>query len=105
MEKSCASAVRTNRNGPLDTLGLDLGYGSLRAVLRPVSVGVFLPAEGRAGVKQRTDQPTKPVIFIRAEGFYPIFVYEDEDLSRHAELNPGTLRIEDLHGNILWRPQ
>lgn len=55
--------------------------------------------------KRRTDMPTKPVIFIRAEGFYPIMVYEDDDMAHHAELNPGTLRIEDVDGNILWRPQ
>ena len=50
-------------------------------------------------------QVRKVVIFFRKEGFYPIEVREDEDLSKHAELNPGTLRIEDIDGNILWRPQ
>lgn len=48
---------------------------------------------------------TRMVIFHRAEGWYPIMVRENEDLAAHAELNPGTLRIEDTEGNILWRPQ
>lgn len=56
-----------------------------------------------------TDFPSrdlpKVVIFFREEGWYPIMVREDEDLAVHAELNPGTLRIEDINGNILWRPQ
>lgn len=44
-------------------------------------------------------------VFHRAETFYIIDLPQDEDLGRHAELNPGTLRIEDAFGNILWRPQ
>jgi hypothetical protein len=55
--------------------------------------------------QQRTTPPTKPVIFFRKEGFYPVMVYDDCDLGEHAELNPGTLRIEDMKGNVLWRPQ
>jgi hypothetical protein len=45
------------------------------------------------------------VIFRRADGWYPLELPIDEDLSRHAERNPGTLAIEDAFGNILWRPQ
>lgn len=45
------------------------------------------------------------VIFRRADGWYPIEVRLDEDLSKHAEINPGTLAIEDMAGNVLWRPQ
>ena len=41
-------------------------------------------------------------VFVRAEGFYVVGLAADDDLSRHAELNPGTLRIEDLAGNVLW---
>lgn len=48
---------------------------------------------------------TRTVIFRRAEGWYPIQVRENEDLAKHAELNPGTLTIEDTEGNVLWRPQ
>jgi len=43
-----------------------------------------------------------PRIFVREGFFYLIALPADDDLSRHAELNPGTLRIEDLEGNVLW---
>lgn len=50
---------------------------------------------------------TKPkmrtVIFFRKEGFYPIETPVDDDLAHHAGLNPGTLKIEDTKGNILWQ--
>ncbi|WP_374322879.1 hypothetical protein [Brevundimonas sp.] len=42
----------------------------------------------------------------RGEGmFYIIDLPEDDDLNAHAELNPGTIRIEDVAGNVLWRQQ
>ena len=41
-------------------------------------------------------------IFIREEVFYAIEIPENQDLNKHAECNPGTLRIEDLEGNVLW---
>lgn len=49
--------------------------------------------------------PMRLVIFFREGGFYPLELPDTDDLSAHAEVNPGTLRIEDAHGNILWRPQ
>lgn len=59
--------------------------------------------------KPRTDAPTRPTVFFREGGtFYVINTYEDEgfhELAEHARLNPGTLRIEDIEGNVLWRPQ
>lgn len=58
--------------------------------------------------QRRADMPTRPTIFIRDETFYVILTYEDDgfvQLAEHAALNPGTLRIEDAHGNVLWRPQ
>lgn len=46
------------------------------------------------------------VLFHRAEGFYPLSLPGNDDLSAHAESNPGTLKITDaLTGEILWRPQ
>jgi hypothetical protein len=45
------------------------------------------------------------VIFFREGFFYPVMGRPDEDWSKHAELNPGTLRIESMDGEILWRPQ
>lgn len=59
-------------------------------------------------MKRRSDLPTRPTVFFRKDTFYVINTYEDEgfiELAEHARLNPGTLRIEDVHGNILWRPQ
>lgn len=48
----------------------------------------------------------KTVLFFRKEGFYPIEVRENEDLAKHAELNPGTLKIMDALGEkTLWQPQ
>lgn len=43
-----------------------------------------------------------PRIFVRDGTFYVIPLPADDDLNRHAELNPGTLRIEDMAGNVLW---
>jgi hypothetical protein len=49
------------------------------------------------------------MIFVRATHFYPIQGVLGVDLKKqaadHAELNPGTVRVEDLEGNVLWRPQ
>lgn len=45
------------------------------------------------------------VVFRRADGWYPLELSLDADLAQHAELNPGTLQIEDVAGNVLWRPQ
>ena len=46
------------------------------------------------------------MIFFRAEGFYPIQgvvgVPLAKQASDHAALNPGTLRIEDINGGVLW---
>lgn len=56
---------------------------------------------------RRTDMPTRPTVFIREDVFYVVNTYEDDDyakLAEHAALNPGTLRIEDLAGNVLWSP-
>lgn len=47
-----------------------------------------------------------PRIFHRAETFYCIALPQDEDLSAHAGLNPGTLKISDaITGEILWSLQ
>jgi hypothetical protein len=60
-------------------------------------------------VSCRADLPTRPTVFHRDDGFfYVINTYEDEgfvELAEHAALNPGTARIEDLAGNVLWRRQ
>lgn len=45
-----------------------------------------------------------PRVFRREDIFYIVNLPEDDDLDRHAKLNPGTLRIEDIEGNQLWPP-
>lgn len=46
------------------------------------------------------------VLFVRAEGFYPVQLSGLKppavEAADHAALNPGTLRIEDMQGNVLW---
>lgn len=50
--------------------------------------------------------PMRLVIFFREGMFYPLELPDTDDLSAHAEANPGTLRVEDgITGEILWRPQ
>lgn len=53
--------------------------------------------------------PAETLIFFREDGFYPIQGMKGIPLAKqaedHAVLNPGTLRIEDFDGNVLWRLQ
>lgn len=46
------------------------------------------------------------VIFVRADCFYPVQLMGEKptviEAAEHAELNPGTLRIEDMEGNVIW---
>jgi hypothetical protein len=48
------------------------------------------------------------VLFFREGGFYPIELSGVKDAKQevadHVALNPGTLRVEDLQGNVLWEP-
>lgn len=41
-------------------------------------------------------------LFVRAESFYPIELRDDEDAKANALCNPGTLRVEDVNGCIVW---
>lgn len=59
-------------------------------------------SDWRPSREQLREGPTRSVVFHRAEGFYVIKVFDGEPLAVHAELNPGTLMITDLHDNILW---
>lgn len=50
--------------------------------------------------------PMRPVMFHREGCFYLLELPDTDDLSAHAECNPGTLKITDaITGEILWRPQ
>lgn len=44
-------------------------------------------------------------IFFRDKMFYPLTLKDDEDARRNAEFNPGTTRVEDIDGNVIWRQQ
>lgn len=52
-------------------------------------------------------QPTgEVVLFIRDDHFYPIQLSGTkptaEEAAEHAALNPGTLRIENMAGDVIW---
>lgn len=52
-------------------------------------------------------QPTGDVvIFVREEGFYPLQLSglkpTAQEAAEHAACNPGTLRIEDMSGKVIW---
>jgi hypothetical protein len=44
----------------------------------------------------------KMVIFFRKEGFYPVHLSPECKIEDHVKLNPGTTRVEDINGNVLW---
>ena len=41
-------------------------------------------------------------IFFRERGFYQIKLRDDAAAKKDAELNPGTIRVEDDEGRIVW---
>ena len=59
----------------------------------------------RAAEAQSRQTGVQLVVFRRADTWYPLELPLDADLAKHAELNPGTLAIEDAFGNTLWRLQ
>lgn len=42
------------------------------------------------------------VIFFRKEGFYPVQFTPNCKVEDHVRLNPGTIRVEELNGKIIW---
>ena len=48
------------------------------------------------------------VLFIREDCFYPITLSGTkptaEEVPDHVALNPGTVRVEDMHGKVIWPP-
>ena len=53
-----------------------------------------------------TNIEAQTVIFFRKDMFYPVtlsgVVPVAKECADHAALNPGTLRIEDMSGNVIW---
>lgn len=43
-------------------------------------------------------------LFFRGPMFYPVEIPRDQVIA-NVELNPGTTKVEDIEGNIVWRPQ
>lgn len=43
-------------------------------------------------------------IFFREDGWYPIEI-DPDTLQQNIELNPGTIRVEDINGNVVWSLQ
>ena len=41
-------------------------------------------------------------IFFRAEGWYPIQLEDDKDAIANGNSNPGTIKIEDAFGRLIW---
>lgn len=42
-----------------------------------------------------------PAVFFRDSGFYVVDIMPGT-AAEHAALNPGTIKVEDVVGNILW---
>jgi hypothetical protein len=42
-------------------------------------------------------------VFIRDGMFYPLDLRNDTEARENAECNPGTIRVEDATGRIVWR--
>lgn len=48
----------------------------------------------------------KVIIFFRKEGWYPTeYPINYNDWAAEAQRNPGTIRIEDADGRVLWSLQ
>lgn len=43
-----------------------------------------------------------PYLFVREDMFYIIELMDDIDAVANAECNPGTIRVEDSDGKIVW---
>lgn len=54
--------------------------------------------------KTRTELKTEPFVFFRDKMFYVVEIPR-EHLLANVELNPGTTKVEDVSGNVVWRPQ
>lgn len=46
------------------------------------------------------------VIFFRQQGFYPVQLSglksTEDEVPDHVALNPGTIRVEDMDGNVIY---
>lgn len=56
-------------------------------------------------IVQMHERRTTYVFFREGGFFYPIYMKDDDDARRNAECNPGTIRVEDISGRIVWSLQ
>ncbi len=43
-------------------------------------------------------------LFFRENHFYPVELRDDDDAKKNAEINPGTIKVEDVAGRVVWKP-
>jgi hypothetical protein len=41
-------------------------------------------------------------LFFRDDMFYPLNLSGDEEAIENAKCNPGTVRVEDVAGRVVW---
>lgn len=46
----------------------------------------------------------EPFVFFREGHFYVVEIPRDQVIA-NVELNPGTLKVEDIEGNVVWQLQ
>lgn len=46
----------------------------------------------------------EPFVFFREDHFYVVEIPREQVLA-NVELNPGTIRVEDIAGNVIWSLQ
>ncbi|MGD9838300.1 MAG: hypothetical protein AB7F72_06220, partial [Afipia sp.] len=51
-----------------------------------------------------TKSNTEPFVFFRGDMWYVVEIPRDQVLA-NVELNPGTTMVQDVSGNVVWRPQ
>lgn len=56
-------------------------------------------------ILRRARKGMKIYLFFRKEGWYTIELKDDEDAIHNALCNPGTLRVEDLDGRVVWKEE
>ena len=53
-------------------------------------------------VRKQKDKSLKQYIFFRGDFFYPIVLRGDQDAVENAMVNPGTTKVTDIHGKVVW---
>ena len=77
----------------------------MNTLLEGSSQYLFTEATSRAPVVRHfaaRSPGMQTYIFFRAEGFYPVNLPGDNAVPENVRLNPGTLRVEDLAGRVVW---